>query len=159
MKLKTSALLWLPLAVLACDRSPNDLPETERFWLTSYFGTPLPIAVGGPLVGPDAPGNPPACPDSMHAQFIELQAPATARMVTEITTGGCGPRVRQDAIHTGSFTTAGDTVRFNLQVGGLVGNTSFIALRSGNQLRQPFTIYTEAQPDGGGERYLVYQMR
>ena len=78
-------------------------------------------------------GGSPTCRDSLHAESIELVHPSSARHHTRsvrVFSGQCTPVDR------------------------------FIALRTGDELRQPFTIYTEEQPVRSTYvRYLVYEKR
>lgn len=154
--MKYSKLLFVAVALFtACERDPTNPDITERFYLTSYFGRSLPLP---PLSqDPFDPSAPPMCGDTLVSYYLEL-APAGAARSVETSASNCAGRAgsRVTTTLTGRYTVRSDTIDFKMDVEHeLLDSISFFVVRSGNQLRRPFTVYSEADPQGG-QQFMVY---
>jgi hypothetical protein len=148
-------LMLVALAVTACDNNPTGA-DAQRYDLVEWFGRSLPA---GAIVLPGGPT--PACVDTLVSGYIELtSASSAARQSHRIVTNCGGQRTINDEERTGTYVMMqADTVRLTWTIGtDLIGQFTESAILAGNRLRIPYTVYTEAEPDGT-EISTIYERR
>ena len=158
--MKIAAVITLAsLGFLAACSDPAEPDPTAAYELESMFDMRPPIPQG-PLALLSERDV--LCADTLYSQVIELTAPATARLLTDLSRR-CNdgrPRVRSVGKLIGSYAFAGDSITliFALERGEFFTSRAGLA---GDRLTIGVPVYTEHDPNGssGDLRYIIFRKR
>jgi hypothetical protein len=153
--MKPIFLLFAAAVVLTACSDPTR-PEATRYDLVEYFGNDVPFDATIQLPGEPAP----LCQDSLVSGYLELISGSSAARQSFRYVRTCdGDRMVSDNSRTGTYVITADTVRLTWDIDSQpIGTFSEYAILAGNQLRIPYTVYSEADPDGT-ETSIIYQRR
>jgi hypothetical protein len=120
-----------------------------------FFGHRIPADVTPQIAGEPMP----ACRDTLYAGYIELASGSNAARALHQYVRNCeGPRRLENDERTGTYTMNADTVHFTWRIDSdLISTITERAILVGEQLRNPYTVYSEENPDGEQTTYIIYQ--
>lgn len=151
--MKRMLVLLVAVAAAACGDNPTGADAT-RFELVEYFGDPVPVNMT--LETPGEP--PPVCNDTLLGGYIELATGSSAARQSFRYVRNCGGvRMLSANDRSGTYAMHADTVRLTWNIDTQpIGQLSEYAILAGEQLRIPYTVYSEAEPDGT-EISIIYR--
>jgi hypothetical protein len=129
-----------------------------RYAMVAFYDQPLPIVTDSATVVDGAQSV--RCANTLVSEEIVLSSDWSATRTTrsEFRCPDGVVRFPRTFTLSGSYRTDADTVRLKLVTpNAQLANFTLDLVHSGNRLVMATTIYTEAQPDSGPQKYTIWQ--